>query len=84
MDLQSSILKTRLLPFILQVGLAVLVYETYQAVVGYKGVKFILIKKIVYDYQDKNGNYIGCHIYTYDVVNGREVLIESESGPVDL
>jgi hypothetical protein len=52
-------------------------------VVGYKGVKFILIKKIVYDYQDKNGNYIGCHIYTYDVVNGREVLIESESGPVD-
>ena len=58
-------------------------YETYQAVVGYKGVKFILIKKIVYDYQDKNGNYIGCHIYTYDVVNGREVLIESESGPVD-
>ena len=57
-------------------------YETYQAVVGYKGVKFILIKKIVYDYQDKNGNYIGCHIYTYDVVNGREVLIESESGPV--
>ena len=59
-------------------------YETYQAVVGYKGVKFILIKKIVYDYQDKNGNYIGCHIYTYDVVNGREVLIESESGPVDL
>ena len=59
-------------------------YETYQAVVGYKGVKFILIKKIVYDYQDKNGNYIGCHIYTYDVVNGREVLIESESGPVNL
>ena len=58
-------------------------YETYQAVVGYKGVKFILIKKIVYDYQDKNGNYIGCHIYTYDVVNGREVLIESESGLVD-
>ena len=58
-------------------------YETYQAVVGYKGVKFILIKKIVYDYQDKNGNYIGCHIYTYDVVNGREVLIESESGAVD-
>ncbi len=58
-------------------------YETYQAVVGYKGVKFILIKKIVYDYQDKNGNYIGCHIYTYDVVNGREVLIESQTGPVD-
>ena len=59
------------------------VYETYQAVVGYKGVKFKLIKKVVYDYQDKNGNNIGCHIYTYDVVNGREVLIESESGLVD-
>jgi len=58
--------------------------ETYQAVDGYGAVKFKLIKKVDYDYQDKNGNYIGCHIYTYDVVNGREVLIESESGPVDL
>ena len=57
--------------------------ETYQAVDGYGAVKFKLIKKIDYDYQDKNGNYIGCHIYTYDVVNGREVLIESESGLVD-
>ena len=59
-------------------------YETYQAVVGYGAVKFKLIKKIDYDYQDKKGNYIGCHIYTYDVVNGREILIESESGLVDL
>jgi len=57
--------------------------ETYQAVDGYRTVKFRLIKKVDYDYQDKNGNYIGCHIYTYDVVNGREVLIESESGLVD-
>jgi len=57
--------------------------ETYQAVDGYGAVKFKLIKKVDYDYQDKNGNNIGCHIYTYDVVNGREVLIESESGPVD-
>ena len=57
--------------------------ETYQAVAGYRTVKFRLIKKVDYDYQDKNGNYIGCHIYTYDVVNGREVLIESESGLVD-
>jgi hypothetical protein len=57
--------------------------ETYQAVDGYRTVKFRLIKKVDYDYQDKNGNYIGCHIYTYDVVNGREVLIESQSGPVD-
>ena len=45
--------------------------------------QFKLIKKVDYDYQDKNGNYIGCHIYTYDVVNGREVLIESQSGLVD-
>ena len=58
-------------------------YETYQAVVGYGAVKFKLIKKIDYDYQDKNGNNIGCHIYTYDVVNGKDVLIESESGLVD-
>ena len=57
--------------------------ETYQAVDGYGAVKFKLIKKVDYDYQDKNGNNIGCHIYTYDVVNGREVLIESESGLVD-
>ena len=62
-------------------------YELYQrAFSDYPlgNYQFKLIKKVDYDYLDKNGNNIGCHIYTYDVVNGREVLIESESGPVDL
>ena len=61
-------------------------YELYQRVFSdypLGNYQFKLIKKVDYDYQDKNGNNIGCHIYTYDVVNGREVLIESESGPVD-
>ena len=61
-------------------------YELYQRVFSdypLGNYQFKLIKKVDYDYQDKNGNNIGCHIYTYDVVNGREVLIESESGLVD-
>ena len=61
-------------------------YELYQRVFSdypLGDYQFKLMKKIDYDYQDKNGNYIGCHIYTYDVVNGREVLIESQSGLVD-
>ena len=61
-------------------------YELYQRVFSDYSLgnyQFKLIKKVDYDYQDKHGNNIGCHIYTYDVVNGREVLIESESGLVD-
>ena len=61
-------------------------YELYQRVFSdypLGNYQFKLIKKVDYDYQDKNGNNIGCHIYTYDVVNGREVLIESESGLVE-
>ena len=61
-------------------------YELYQRVFSdypLGNYQFKLIKKVDYDYQDKNGNNIGCHIYTYDVVNGKDVLIESESGLVD-
>jgi hypothetical protein len=30
----------------------------------------------------ERGNDIPCHKYVYDVVNGKEILIESESGSV--
>ena len=39
--------------------------------------------KIDYDCQDWKGKNIGCHKYVYDVVNGKDKLIEAESGPVD-
>ena len=58
-------------------------YETYQAVDGYGAVKFRLIKGWETYYWDDDGNNIGCHIKTYDIVNGREVLNVAESGPVD-
>ena len=45
--------------------------------------KFKLIKKTDYRYWDEDGNDIPCHKYVYDVINGKDVLIESESGPVD-
>ena len=58
------------------------VYETYQAVVGYKGVKFRLIKR--WEYSGYYGdNKVPCYLTTYDIVNGREVLNVAESGPVD-
>ena len=61
-------------------------YETYKRVFSdypLRDYKFELIKKIDYDYQDKDGNRIGCHKYVYDVVNGKDILIEAESGQVD-
>ena len=66
-----------------QGGACTTVSETYQAVVGYKGVKFQLIKGWETYFWDDDGNDIGCHIKTYDIVNGREVLNVAESGPVD-
>ncbi len=58
------------------------VYETYQAVVGYKGVKFQLIKRWHYMGWDDDDNKVPCYLTTYDIVNGREVLNVAESGPV--
>ena len=61
-------------------------YEKYQRVFSdypLRDYKFELIKKIDYDYQDWKGKNIGCHKYVYDVVNGKDILIEAESGPVD-
>ena len=62
-------------------------YETYKRVFSdypLRDYKFELIKKIDYDYQDWKGKNIGCHKYVYDVVNGKDILIEAESGPQDL
>ena len=61
-------------------------YETYKRVFSdypLRDYKFELIKKIDYDYQDWKGKNIGCHKYVYDVVYGKDILIEAESGPVD-
>ena len=66
-----------------QGGACTTVSETYQAVDGYGAVKFRLIKGWETYYWDDDGNNIGCHIKTYDIVNGREVLNVAESGPVD-
>ena len=64
-------------------GACTTISETYQAVDGYGAVKFRLIKGWETYYWDDDGNNIGCHIKTYDIVNGREVLNVAESGPVD-
>ena len=45
--------------------------------------QFELTNKLVWYYWDDAGNDIGCHVKSYKIVNGREVLIESQSGPVD-
>jgi len=45
--------------------------------------QFKLINKLVWYYWDDAGNDIGCHVNAYKIVNGEEVLIESQSGPVD-
>ena len=62
-----------------QGGACTTVSETYQAVDGYRTVKFKLIKGWETYFWDDDGNDIGCHIKTYDIVNGREVLNVAES-----
>ena len=64
-------------------GACTTISETYQAVGGYRGVKFQLIKGWETYFWDDDGNDIGCHIKTYDIVNGREVLNVADSGPVN-
>ena len=66
-----------------QGGACTTVSETYQAVDGYRTVKFKLIKGWETYFWDDDGNDIGCHIKTYDIVNGREVLNLAKSGPVN-
>ena len=61
-------------------------YELYERVFSdypMRDYKFKLIKKTDYASWDEDGNDIPCSKYVYDVVDGKEILIESESGPVD-
>ena len=61
-------------------------YELYQRVFSDYSLgdyQFKLIKKTDYRYWDEDGNDIPCHKYVYDVVNGKDILIESESGQVN-
>jgi len=45
--------------------------------------KFKLIEKLKRDYQDEDGNYIGCHRYYYNIVDGKKILDEAMSGLID-
>ena len=61
-------------------------YELYERVFNenpLENYEFRLIKREDYDYQDKKGNNIGCHKYVYDVIDGKKVLNETDSGPVN-
>ena len=61
-------------------------YELYERVFNenpQENYEFKLIKRIDYDSQDKKGKRIGCHIYVYDVIDGKRVFNEAESGPVN-
>ena len=60
-------------------------YELYERVFNdnpLKNYEFRLIKSEDYDYQDKKGNNIGCHKYVYDIIDGKKVFNEAESGRV--
>ena len=61
-------------------------YELYERVFNeniLENYEFKLIKSEDYDYQDKKGKNIGCHVYVHDYVNGKKVFNEMESGPVN-
>ena len=45
--------------------------------------KFKLTEKIQYLSWDEDGNDIPCTMNVYNVVDGREILDEARSGPVD-
>ena len=61
-------------------------YETYKRVFSdypLRDYKFKLIRKIDYETWGKNGDDIPCTKYVYDVIDGKEILDETLSGPVD-
>ena len=61
-------------------------YELYERVFNedpLENYESKLIKREDYDSQDKKGKRIGCHIYVYDVIDGKKVFNEAESGPVN-
>ena len=61
-------------------------YETYKRVFSdypLEDYKFKLIKKIELFSWDEDGNDIPCTMNVYNVEDGKDILIEAESGPVD-
>ena len=60
--------------------------ETYERVYSQyplQDYRFKLIEKKRWDYMDKDRNRIPCTKYVYNVIDGKEILDEARSGPVD-
>ena len=58
-------------------------YERVFSKYSFQDHRFKLIEKLERDYQDEVGNYIGCHRYYYNIVDGKKILDEARSGPVN-
>ena len=58
-------------------------YERVYSEYPMQDYKFKLIERLERDYQDEDGNNIGCHRYYYNIVDGKKILDEARSGPVD-
>ena len=58
-------------------------YERVYSKYPLQDYRFKLIEKLERDYQDEDGNYIGCHRYYYNIVDGKKNLDEVRSGPVN-
>ena len=48
-------------------------YERVYSKYPLQDYRFKLIKKLERDYQDEDGNYIGCHRYYYNIVDGKKI-----------
>jgi len=60
--------------------------ETYERVYSQyplQDYRFKLVEKKRWDYMDKDRNRIPCTKYVYNVIDGKEILDETRSGPVD-
>tara|TARA_B110000259_G_scaffold570_1_gene799 strand:- start:4 stop:168 length:165 start_codon:yes stop_codon:yes gene_type:complete len=47
-------------------------YERVYSKYSLQDHRFKLIEKLERDYQDEDGNYIGCHRYYYNIVDGKK------------
>ena len=47
-------------------------YERVYSKYPLQDYRFKLIEKLERDYQDEDGNYIGCHRYYYNIVVGKK------------
>jgi len=47
-------------------------YERVYSKYSFQDHRFKLIEKLERDYQDEVGNYIGCHRYYYNIVDGKK------------